>query len=131
MIKRAKHTCSPELKAAVKEYYSQMGQEKIESMRLIEYKFGTSILDSILVRFTDEQGNKITAICGYDGRQGQLRHADKPMITEHEYCYREDEDEYVNGYMEEQEDDCYDNYDDEPDYDDYAPGRDYDTPGFR
>lgn len=130
MIKRARHTLSPELRAAVKEYYSQMGQYKISSMRLIEFKHGNSILDNVLVRVTDEDGEKITTICGYDGHQGKLYHPEKPKITEHEWCPREDEDEYVNGYMAEQEEDCYDDYDDYDDEpaDDYAPGRDYDIP---
>lgn len=105
MIKRARHACSPELKAAVQEYYAQMGQEKIESMRLIEYKYGDSTLDNVIVRLTDSSGDKLTTICSYDGYQGKLYHIGRPMITELEYCKRENEEEYISRYMNEEEED--------------------------
>lgn len=105
MIKRARHGCSQGLKAAAREYYSQMGQDKITSMRLIEYKYGHSILDDVLVRIKDEKGNRLTTICSYDGYQGKLRHPERPNVTEIEYCNREVEDEYVNAYMNEPETD--------------------------
>ncbi len=120
MLKRPRHSVSPELRNAVIEYYSQMGQDKIESMRLIEYKWGHSMHDDILVRFTDENKNAVTTICTYDGHDGKLYNVDRPVVTEFTHCYRTsrtDEEDFVNCYTAEKEDDYYDYCGDYGEYD--------------
>ena len=98
-----------QLKKAVKEYYEYQGDTKAKPIRFIENKHSKEIREGVngkgfggylmlLVRFVDEDGNKMSSLMDYthwkDG------HWD---VTEQEYCFLCEEEIMVRVFEESEE----------------------------
>ena len=85
------------LKKAVTEYYEWQGDRKAKPVRFVVNKMPGKY-KMLLVRFTDEQGNKMSSLMEY--QEWKDGHWD---VTEIFVSEREDEDQLVKGFEESEE----------------------------
>ena len=86
-----------QLKKAVTEYYEWQGDKKAKPVRFVVNKMPGKY-KMLLVRFTDEQGNKMSSLMEY--QEWKDGHWD---VTEIFVSERADEDRLVKGFEESEE----------------------------
>lgn len=90
---RLKQYFNPDLRKAVREYHMAQRDTKVQLVRWVCDPEGYSLL---LVRFTDEQGKKVSSLMSCDTPCGP---DDEWVVRECMSCPREDEGYMVQGNM--------------------------------
>lgn len=88
----------PGLVKAVKEYHRWHGGKSIRPVRIIQNKYSNPPQEMLLVRFTDEDNDKLSCLMEFMGWKDG--HYD---VTEIDHVYREYEDELVEEFEESRE----------------------------